>query len=90
MMIEEKRTSVLIIALLVGLLFGNVVGEIFGFFIPEDSVVVKVLVNAFEYEQAPISLNLIMLTLTIGFSLKINLISLVGIAAAWYYVKYSY
>lgn len=89
-MIGEKRISVLVIALLLGLLFGNVVGEILGFVLPENSVVVKVLVNALEYEQAPIRLNLIILTLTLGFSLKINLISLVGIAAAWYYVKYSY
>jgi hypothetical protein len=86
----EKRIGVLVIALLVGLLFGNVVGEILGFLIPENSVVVKVLVNALEYEQIPIRLNLIILTLTLGYSLKINLISLVGIAAAWYYVKYSY
>jgi len=89
-MIGEKRKGVLVIALLVGLLFGNVVGEIFGFVLPKNSVVEKVLVNALEYEQAPIRLNLIILTLTVGFSLKINLISLVGIAAAWYYVKYSY
>ena len=89
-MIGEKRIGVLVIALLVGLLFGNAVGEILGFLIPENSVVVKVLVNALEYEQTPIRLNLIILTLTLGFSLKINLISLVGIAAAWYYVKYSY
>ncbi len=89
-MIGEKRIGVLVIALLVGLLFGNVVGEILGILIPENSVVVKVLVNALEYEQTPIKLNLIILTLTLGFSLKINLISLVGIAAAWYYVKYSY
>lgn len=89
-MIRERRSGVLFAALLVGLLFGNVVGEVLGFVLPEGSIVEKVLVNALEYEQSPITVNLIVLTVTLGFSLKINIISLVGLAAAWYYVKYLY
>lgn len=89
-MVRERRIGILFAALLVGLLFGNVVGEILGFVLPEDSIVEKVLVNAFEYEQSPITVNLIILSVTLGFGLKINIISLVGLAAAWYYVKYLY
>ncbi len=89
-MIRERRIGILLVALLVGLLFGNVAGEILGFVLPENSIVEKVLVNAFEYKQSPITVNLIILTVTLGFGLKINIISLVGIFAAWYYVKYLY
>ncbi|MCK4417117.1 MAG: DUF4321 domain-containing protein [Candidatus Latescibacteria bacterium] len=89
-MYRRKSTGILIITLFVGLLIGTVVGEILGFILPENNVVKKVLVDSFKYEFFPNTLNLIVLTITFGFTLKFNIISLLGIVIAWYYYKYSY
>ena len=57
----------------------------------QNNVVQKVLVDAlYSYEFYPMRLNLIVLTLTLGFSINFNVLSLIGIGTAWYYVKYSY
>ena len=57
----------------------------------EDNVVQKVLVDPLiQYEFSPMPLNLIVMTLTFGFSLNFNVLSLLGIGTAWYYAKYPY
>jgi hypothetical protein len=91
----KRSIGFLIVATFVGILTGNIVGEvlnvIFGSLGLQDNVVQKVLVDPLvKYEFLPLQLNLIVMTLTFGFSLNFNVISLLGIGTAWYYVKYSY
>lgn len=88
--IRRKTTGMFVVSLLVGLLMGTVVGNILGTILPDGSVVEKVLVNSYTYVFPPFTLNLVVLTITLGFSLKVNLISLIGLAVAWYYFKYFY
>ncbi|SVD82412.1 uncharacterized protein METZ01_LOCUS435266, partial [marine metagenome] len=57
----------------------------------QNNVVQKVLIDPlYEYEFYPIRLNFIVMTLTFGFSINVNVLSFIGIGTAWYYVKYSY
>ena len=88
--IRRKTTGMFIVTLLVGLLIGTTVGNILGVFLPDESVVEKVLVNSYTYVFPPVTLNLIVFTLTVGFSLKVNLISIIGLVVAWHYFKYIY
>lgn len=91
---RQKNLGVLIVAIVIGILAGNVVGELLAVVFDslglQNNVVEKVLVNSYAYEFSPIRLNLIILTLTFGFSLNFNVLSFLGIGIAWYYVKYSY
>ncbi len=81
-------------ALFVGVLAGSAIGEvltvIFSSLGLENNVVKKVLIDSYFYEFYPIRFNLIIMTLTFGFSLDFNVLSFLGIGVAWYYVKYSY
>lgn len=91
----RKSVGLLIVAIIVGILAGNVIGQFLGVIFDilglQNNVVQKVLVEPLvQYEFYPIRLNLIILTFTFGFSLYFNILSLLGIGAAWYYVKYSY
>lgn len=91
----RKSVGLLIVAIFIGILASNVIGQLLGVIFNtlglEHNVVQKVLVEPLvQYEFYPIRLNLIILTLTFGFSLNFNILSLLGIGAAWYYVKYSY
>jgi hypothetical protein len=90
----RKSLGILIVAILIGILAGNVVGQvlaiIFNGLSLENNVVEKVLIDSYVYKLNPIEINLIIMTLTLGFSLDFNVLSFLGIGLAWYYVKYSY
>ena len=91
-----RRTNmgILLVAIFIGILGGSAIGEIlalaFNSFGIKNNVVEKVLLKSYVYELYPIRLNLIVMSLTFGFSLNFNLLSFLGIGIAWYYVKYSY
>ncbi|MDE2699357.1 MAG: DUF4321 domain-containing protein [Gemmatimonadetes bacterium] len=90
----RKSLGILIVAIVIGILAGNVVGQILAVIFDglglENNVVEKVLIESYVYKLNPIEINLIVMTLTLGFSLNFNVLSFLGIGIAWYYVKYSY
>jgi hypothetical protein len=74
--------------LFVGILVGSVAGAILDVFV-SDTVVEKVLINSFEYELEARPFNMIICTITFGFSIKFNLFSLIAIIVIYiYYLKY--
>ena len=91
----NRRLGFLIVTLFVGVLAAKVLCTVFTLVFEslglEDNVVQKVLVDPLiQYEFIPMPLNLIVMTLTFGFSLNFNVLSLLGIGTAWYYAKYDY
>lgn len=90
----RKSLGILIVAIVIGILAGNVVGQILAVIFDglglENNVLEKVLIESYVYKLNPIEINLIVMTLTLGFSLNFNVLSFLGIGIAWYYVKYSY
>ncbi len=91
----KKSVGFLLLATFIGILGGNIVGAVLNVAFEslglENNVVQKVLVDSLvEYEFYPMRLNLLVITLTFGFSLNFNVLSVLGIGTAWYYVKYSY
>ncbi|MCE2438935.1 MAG: DUF4321 domain-containing protein [Candidatus Latescibacteria bacterium] len=92
---KNKSVGHLIVAIFVSILasqvFGEVLNVVFGSLGLEDNMVSKVLVAPLvDYEFYPMRLNLLVMTFTLGFSLNFNVLSLIGIGTAYYYVKYSY
>ena len=92
---SNRSLGFLIVTLLVGVLAANVLGIVLALVFEslglEDNVVQKVLVDPLvQYEFGPVPLNMIVMSLTFGFSLNFNVLSLLGIGTAWYYAKYSY
>lgn len=90
----RKSLGILIVALIIGVIAGNVVGQVLAVIFDglglENNVVKKVLIDSYVYRLDPIEINLIVMTLTLGFSIGFNVLSFLGIGIAWYYVKYSY
>ena len=91
----KRSVGVLVVAIFVGMLAGNIIGEGLGVVFDnlglENNVVQKILVDPlYEYEFYTMRVNFIVMTLTLGFSINFNVLSLIGIGTAWYYVKYSY
>lgn len=90
----RKSLGILIVAIVIGILAGNVVGQVLAVIFTglglESNVVEKVLIESYVYKLNPIEVNLIVMTLTFGFSIGFNVLSFLGIGIAWYYIKYSY
>ncbi len=91
----RRSVGRLVVALFIGVLVGNMAGEVLKILFQavglSQSVVQKVLLDPLvQYEFSPVPLNLIILTLTFGFTLDFSLFSLMGMGVAYYYFKYSY
>ena len=85
---SRSGAGVLVVTLIFGLLAALVLSAILRQFIPEESVVFQVLLNGYVYEAGPYLINFIVATFTIGFSVTINLLAILGMVAAFYYWKH--
>ena len=92
----NKRTlGFIFIVLFSGAVIGSVLGELIGWILP-DGGVKKFFLTGIELDLAGLSgfdsgvmvLNLIVLTLKFGLSVSLNFIGLVGLATAYYFLRY--
>jgi hypothetical protein len=90
-MARRRGLGILVVMILVGAVSGSYMGELigwgFGEFFP-GSMVEKFFLRAVEYTFPPATLSLIVFSITFGFTLKINIISLIGIGLAVYYFRW--
>jgi hypothetical protein len=62
-----------------GIVVGTVVGEVIGLLLPEGKVIRDVFVSSTDFHLGPLHLDLVVFSFTVGFSLRVNLMSAVGI-----------
>jgi hypothetical protein len=75
----KRRIGLVTLIFFLGVIVGSVVGELIGLILPEGNVMRELFVSGKEFKVGPLNLDLIVFTLTFGFSLKVNLISVLGI-----------
>jgi hypothetical protein len=75
----RRRIGLVALVFFLGVIVGSVVGELIGLLLPEGNVMRELFVSGKEFKVGPLNLDLIVFTLTFGFSLKVNLISVLGI-----------
>ena len=81
--------------MLFGTLFGSLLGELLGWVLP-DSVVKEFFLKSVEFnlaglvgsETGVIILDLIMFTIKFGLTFTFNFTSIIGFAAAYYFLRY--
>ncbi len=92
---NKRSISVIVLILLFGALFGTLAGELLGWVLP-DSVVKEFFLKSVQFnlaglagsESGVITLDLIMFTLRFGLTLTFNFTSIIGFAAAYYFLRY--
>ena len=92
----NKRTvSLIVLGVFVGAIIGGVLGELFGWMLPESVVKEFFLTPLFfdlgglvGNEAGVIILDLKIITLKFGLAMKFNFTSVIGIAAAYYILRY--
>ena len=77
----KRRVGLVALVFFLGVIVGSVVGELVGFLLPEGNVIRDLFVSGKEFSVGPATVNLVVFTFTIGFSLKVNLVSVLGIIA---------
>lgn len=84
---RKKSVSFVILILFLGAAVGTALGEIIGFLLPEG-VVEQFFLRSALVGFEPFTANLGVFTLTIGFSLKLNIIGVIGIAFTAYILRW--
>ncbi len=87
---RRRRIAVVALILFLGIVVGTVVGEVIGLMLPEGKVLRDVFVNATDFHVGPLHIDLVVFSLTLGFSLHVNLMSVVGVVIVsmllrWYW-----
>lgn len=79
----------LIVILIMGALIGSIIGEIIGEFFPSSgSLMHRIFVSGISPGFRPVPINLYVILLTVGISIKLNLCSAVGIVLAAYIYRF--
>ena len=76
-----RRRSLAVVALIMflGIVVGSVVGQAIGLLLPEGKVVRDVFVNSTDFHVGPLHVDRVVFSFTFGFSLRVNLMSAVGV-----------
>jgi len=94
-MSEKRSIKILLTILFLGAMVGTLIGELLGYFLPEG-VVKQFFLQSAEFslggllgaENDAISLDLGVFAIIFGLRLKLNFASLIGLATAYYFLRY--
>jgi Domain of unknown function (DUF4321) len=84
---RKKSLGFILIILLLGGLVGTALGEVLSLVLPEG-VVKEFFLRSASFGFGPAEINLVILTFTLGFSLKINIIGVIGIILLGYLLRW--
>jgi len=73
--------------IIVGALIGSAIGEVIGILVPEG-VVRDFFLKSASASLGPGTLDIILLTITLGFSFKLNVMGVIGILIAAYALRW--
>ncbi len=93
--INRRSISILALVLIIGAMLGTLLGNLLGAILP-DGVVRDFFLTGIGFDLAGmvgnqngvITLNLIVLKLQFGLSLYFNFTSIIGLATAYYFLRY--
>jgi hypothetical protein len=84
---RKKSTAFIIFVILIGALIGTALGEVIGILIPQG-VVQDFFLKSASASIGPATLDIILFTITLGFSLKLNITGVIGILIAAYALRW--
>ncbi|MCA9744144.1 hypothetical protein KC734_21585 [candidate division KSB1 bacterium] len=86
-MATRHRLGKIILVILLGALAGTLLGELIGLVLP-DGVVKDFFIAHWDLVLGPGTLNVVLFSITLGFTLKVNLIGFIGIGIAIYVLRW--
>jgi hypothetical protein len=84
---RKKSIGWIFVVILIGAFIGTALGEVLGLILPEG-VVKEFFLRSATFGLGPGTLNLVIFTFTLGFSFKINVISVLGVVIIAYFLRW--
>jgi hypothetical protein len=84
---SKRSLGFIVVVLLLGALTGTLLGELAGFLLPAG-VVKEFFLKSGEIGFGPGTLNAVLFSITLGLTLKINVVGLIGIGVAVYLLRW--
>ena len=84
---RKKSLAFIIFIVVIGALIGSALGEIIAYLIP-SGVVKDFFLKSASASVGPATINIIIMTFTIGFSIKLNVTGIIGILIAAYALRW--
>ncbi|MCB1161968.1 MAG: DUF4321 domain-containing protein [Candidatus Krumholzibacteriia bacterium] len=78
MSLHRKSFKTIVLAILLGIAVGTLLGDLLGIVLP-DGIPRDVLTYSRSFTLEPFTVNLLVVSFTLGFSLTFNLLSVLGI-----------
>ena len=85
----KENMKLTIFILIVGLILGSFIGDLLGMVLP-DGAVKMVMTTPLRIGFHPVSLDLHIFTIVLGFMIKINLFGFIGVLILGYSLKWLY
>jgi hypothetical protein len=86
---HRKSFKMIVFTILLGVAVGTLVGDLLGLVLP-DGIPRDVLTYSKSFTLEPFTLNLLIVSFTLGFSVKFNLMSILGIFVMIQLLKWSW
>ncbi|MDZ7290075.1 MAG: DUF4321 domain-containing protein [candidate division KSB1 bacterium] len=84
---SKRSLGFIIVVLLLGALAGTLLGELIGLLLPAG-VVKEFFLRSGQIALGPGTLNAVLFSITLGLTLKINVVGLIGIGIAAYLLRW--
>ncbi|MCF7805182.1 MAG: DUF4321 domain-containing protein [Candidatus Marinimicrobia bacterium] len=84
---RQRSIGIIVIAVILGAMIGTLLGEILGMTLP-DGVVRELFLRSVSFSLGPTTLDLLVMNITLGFSLKLNFSGIIGLGVAYYLLRY--
>jgi hypothetical protein len=84
---RKKSIGWIFVIILIGAFIGTALGEVLALILPEG-VVKEFFLRSAIFSLGPGTLNLVVFTFTLGFSFKINVISVLGVVIIAYFLRW--
>jgi hypothetical protein len=85
--VKKKSIGFYLVIIFIGALIGSALGEVIGYILP-DGVVKQFFIKSVSASIGPATLNIVIMTFTLGFSIKINVMSVIGILITAYMLRW--
>jgi hypothetical protein len=84
---RQKSIGLLAVLLILGMIVGSAVGEAIGLVLP-DGVVKEFFLRSVSASVGPATVDLVAFSFTLGFSLNVNLMAVLGVVFATYLFRW--
>ena len=84
---SRKPTGQILLVIIIGAMLGTLLGELIGLILPAG-VVQDFFLKSASFGAGPTTFDVKLLSLTIGFTIKLNIVGVIGIAVALYLFRW--